>query len=119
MASPTPSVVPDSPTLATVEVPSPAWPKAGATSPRAVVAPNGANPAATEAAATARMAGWRQPCSRTRREEAAPAPGAPGGDGPGARVEVTSLIALEVGLPSTHSSVCPYPPWCGPQFVGS
>src|SRR5829696_5282564 len=93
MASPTPRVVPDSPTLATVEVPSPASPKARATSPRAVVAPNWANPAATDAAATARMAGWRQPCSRTRRAGEA-APGSPGGDGPGAPVEVTSLEAL-------------------------
>src|SRR5215218_8896684 len=104
MARPTPRVVPDSPTLATVEVPSPASPKARATSPRAVVAPNWANPAATEAAATATMAGWRQPCSRTRRAGEAPAPGSPGGDGPGAPVGVTSWRPWLVGLPSRHSS---------------
>src|SRR5215210_1297692 len=99
MASPTPSVVPDSPTLATVEVPSPASPKARATSPRAVVAPNWAKPAATVAAATARIAGWRQPCSRTlpAAEEEESAPGSPGGDDPGAPVEDTSLVAPMVG----------------------
>src|SRR5215216_4492821 len=104
MASPMPRVVPDSPTLATSEVPSPAAPKERATSPRAVVAPNWAKPAATVAAATARMAGWCQPCRRTRRAAGLSAPGSPAGDGPGAPVEVTSLMALEVGLPSRHSS---------------
>src|ERR687893_318834 len=111
MASPIPSVVPDSPTLATTEVPSPVSPKARATSPRAVVAPNWAKPAAMVAAATARMAGWRQPCSRTRPAvEDASAPGSPGGDGPDAPVEDTSLVALVVGLPSGHSSARTEPP---------
>src|SRR5688572_375840 len=96
MASPIPRVVPDSPTLATTEVPSLVSPKARATSPRAVVAPNWAKPAATVAAATARMAGWCQPCSRMRRAEEASAPGSPGGDGPGGPVEVMLQVALGV-----------------------
>src|SRR5829696_4881985 len=97
IARPIPSVVPDRPTLATVEVPSLVSPKAWATSPRAVVAPNWANPAAMVAAATARMAGCRQPCRRTRRAEEASAPGSPGGDGPVAPVEVKSLMAWRSG----------------------
>src|SRR5215204_5536263 len=103
-ARPIPRVVPDRPTLATVELPSPVSPKAWATSPRAVVAPNWAKPAATVAAATARMAGWCQPCSRTRRAEEASAPGAPGGEGPVEPVEVTSLEPWGVGISSRHSS---------------